>query len=111
MFPGPRGSFQVLGKFLNNPDISFQGFNEMRVVEYIWKYTVHMPNKEDNNWKGYKLHLLEPSDAEIEYTQKYLESCQNERLSNWGMTKVAFIICATATMSDIYSKKDWLLKY
>lgn len=99
MFPGPGDTFQVFGKLTNNPDISFQGFDEMKLIKYIWKHTVHTPNNKIKLEKGYNTYL------KIEYVQGYLESFQNERLSNWGMTKVAFIICATATMSDIYKKK------
>lgn len=35
-----------------------------------------------------------------------LESCQKDRLSNWGITSVAFIKRATATMSDICEQKN-----
>jgi hypothetical protein len=43
--------------------------------------------------------------------KEHLVSCQNDRLSSWGMTKVAFIMCATATMSEICRKTRLLSLY
>lgn len=43
----------------------------MKLIEYVWKYTVHMPNKEDNIGKRIRYTSKESSDAEIEYTQEY----------------------------------------
>jgi hypothetical protein len=35
----------------------------------------------------------------------YIESCQNDRLSSYGITRVAFMIRATATMSHICNSR------
>lgn len=48
---------------------------------------------------------------ELEDFEYYLESCQNELLSSIGITRVAFIIRAMATMSDIcHEKRNALIR-